>query len=479
VVTRKLKKIKTPNFLTFDNHDDEVFHLANHSIPAYVCAVLFRDHIDLLTKADKQYCKSIIFEYAQYGFNSTYRYQINDGTHPAIFTLPILFREFSKEKQFIKNLLLLNLFNDHPINIGGNRFYEFAIGAILKLWNNYFEDAQSLLLGFLALKQKYINLRERIRYESHKKMIYDRNEEIAKKTFLKENIDLFEKTINNEISIDDLGDIKKCDLSILQAAFVMIPNGSDHKEHKEITLKIISAFCTPLLSRDHKDRTDYAVRHNFLNKFAFFVLTAEKQDIELYLQPFLDGFNGSESISDLFREFITAEDYLHAYDNFWLVWNTFKDNLVKLCEKGDNYWYVERIVMSYLFANTPWKEKATDWHTLKEENKRFFKKIAEQIGHCPSTLYSLSKLLNNIGSNYLIDGVGWISNMLKNNENFHTIELVSDTIYYIENFSRKYILKNREYIRKTRQAKNEMLIILDFLIEKGSVVGYMLRENII
>jgi hypothetical protein len=49
----------------------------------------------------------------------------------------------------------------------------------------------------------------------------------------------------------------------------------------------------------------------------------------------------------------------------------------------------------------------------------------------------------------------------------------------LENLIRKYIYKNREKIRKTQKLKGEVLIILNFLIEKGSVVGYMLRENIL
>ena len=479
VITKQLKKIRTTDGLIFENHDDEAFYLANHSVPAYVCSVLLGDHIDELSKADKSYCKEIIFEYAQFIFNYKYRYQINDGTHPAIFALPILIREFPKEKDFIKKLLLFNLFNDYPINAGINRFSEFAIGAILRLWDDFFDDAHSLLLGYLVLKQNYRNLAKKIRQENYEKHIYDWDEEKVRKLFLKENNTLFEKTTNNEITIDDLGDLETYDLSVLQTAFMMIPNGSDNKDHKEIVLKIISAFSTPLLSREREDKIDYAVRHNFLNKYAFFVLKTKKQDIKMYLKPFLDNFNGSEPISDLFKEFITAEDYLNAYDNFWVVWNAFKDKMVELCESGDGYWYVDRIVMSYLFAYSQWKEVATEWHTLKDENKRFFKKIAEQLGHCPSTLYSLSKLLNNIGSNYLIEGVRWISNMLINNQNLYTSELVSDTIYYIENFSRIYIYKNRENIRKTRQTKQEILIILDFLISKGSVVGYMLRESIV
>ena len=53
------------------------------------------------------------------------------------------------------------------------------------------------------------------------------------------------------------------------------------------------------------------------------------------------------------------------------------------------------------------------------------------------------------------------------------------TIYYLENIVKKYAYNNREKIRKTQKLKREVLIILDFLIEKGSVVGYMLRENIL
>ena len=68
---------------------------------------------------------------------------------------------------------------------------------------------------------------------------------------------------------------------------------------------------------------------------------------------------------------------------------------------------------------------------------------------------------------------------MKNNSGLLDAKLNTNTIYYIENLSRKYIYNNREEIRRTRRSKIEVLIILDFLIEKGSVVGYMLRESIL
>ena len=73
----------------------------------------------------------------------------------------------------------------------------------------------------------------------------------------------------------------------------------------------------------------------------------------------------------------------------------------------------------------------------------------------------------------------WISEILNNNKNLWTDKLETNTIYYIENIVKKYIYKDREKIRKMKKLKQEVLIILDFLVEKGSVVGYMLRENIL
>jgi len=180
-----------------------------------------------------------------------------------------------------------------------------------------------------------------------------------------------------------------------------------------------------------------------------------------------------------FKEFIIREDAMKAYDKFWLVWSLFESKIVEMCVDGESYYYTKDIIESYLFALTPWTEKSESWHTIQEKNKGFFVRISENIGHCPSTLYAISKLLNGIGSIYLEEGVFWISKMLKENENLSKDKLEIGTIFFIENILRKYIYSNREIIRTTKQIKHEILIILEFLIDKTSVVGYMLRESIL
>jgi hypothetical protein len=393
--------------------------------------------------------------------------------------LPILLEKYPDKKRAIKEILIFNLFNCYPIDMAGTSFNAFAIIAVQKIWKSSFEDAQSILFGYLLLKPKFDALQEKIRQENYKKHEYNTQDNDVMRKFLKENKATLDKISDNQLSIDNLSDIEKIDLYVLKTAFQLIPLKTEREEHKTIAKKIISAFAEKIISNDREDRVDYKVRHDFLEKLAYFILSSPKKEISEYLKPFVDKFNSSEAVADLFEEFISAEDYLNSYENFWEVWNIFKEKIVDMCKKGDGYWYVDKIVKSYLFAQNPWKESAVEWHTLKNENRAFFKEIAEKLGHCPSALYAISKLLNDIGSPYLDDGISWLSGMLKSNNNLSKAKLEVNTIYYLENIVKKYVYKNREKIRKTLELKQSVLVILDFLINKGSVIGYMLRENIL
>jgi hypothetical protein len=458
---------------------DETFILMNASIPGNVCSVLVKYHLEVMTKEEQTLCNDIVMETASASLRPGYQYQIGDGSQFAISVLPILLDNFIEDRDVIIITLLLSLFDEYPIDMGSTGFNAFAIGAIHQLWETNFEDAQTLLLGYLLLKPKYEEFQERLRKEQIEKGEYGRsgNKEIDK--FLSENEQVVSNILGNKVLIDDLEDIQGLDLGILKTAFLAIPPKTDNAEHKKIVRLIIPSFAERLLSRDRDERIDYEVRHNFLRKFAYFVLSSPGDEIEEYLKPFLDGFNGSEAVADLFQEFVLAEDSLNAYDNFWKVWGLFTDRVIGLCEKGERAWYVDKIIKSYLFAQVPWVDKITEWHSLKNANKRFFKEMSQKTGHCPSTLYSITKLLNDVGSIYLNEGISWVSFMLEKNLGLLDAELITNTIYYIENLARKYTYNNREEIKRSARAKKEVLVILDFLIEKGSVVGYMLRERIL
>ncbi|MCY8138579.1 AVAST type 4 anti-phage nuclease Avs4 [Bacillus inaquosorum] len=456
---------------------DVEFQLSNKAIPAHVCTVLVRDYFEELSKSEMEFCKDVILTFASSSFRPNYMYQIWDGVEAAISVLPLILEKFPEEKEYIKGILLLTLFDSHSIGMY-KKFSDYSAETILNnLWDISYDDAQSLLLGFLYLKPKYDEMRESMRQEHPKQNKYKLYENELIETFIREYEKDIERVITNSITLDEIKYIKSINLCILRTAFQLIPLNNYDESHKIITQHIITAFAEKLLSNDREDIVDYEVSHDFLRKFSRIVLTSHRDDVFLFLQPFIESFNNNEPMADLFEEFILAEDILRTYDNFWLVWDLFYDKVAEL-SKGESY-YNQKIIKSYLFASIPWNEDVSEWHAFKDNNKRFLSKVARKMGESPSVLYSIAKLLNGVGQKYLNNGITWISKLLIENNNIWAAKLEENTTYHLENLVKSYIYKNRERIKRETKLKQEVLVILNFLVEKGSVAGYMLRENVL
>ncbi len=463
----------------FNNEPTKEFIMVNRSTPSFVCSVLLRDFIEKLNEEEKIFCKDIVIEMAKSAFNKNYNYQISDGIQESFSLLPIVMNEFPDDKPNVKILLLLGLFKQDRVGgmMDNHSFSIFPTVAIHQLWKSSFEDAQSLLIGYILLLPKFDELFSKIREENYQKNIYRLNTNQILERFLDENTKAIEDVVNCELELDEI-DIQKLDLNDLNTLFKLIPSDTKNELQKDIVKNIVFIFSEKIFSDEDDEKIDYMDKHNFLKNYAHFVLNLEQNEIKDFIEPFINKFNQSETMADLLKEFVLAEDYLNTYDNFWIVWNIFKEKIFEISQKGDGYWYVDKIIRSYLFAEVPWKEDAKEWRSFKEKQKRFFREVSSKIGHCPSTLYSISKLLNDIGSIYLDDGIGWFSTMLED-KNYITKKLETNTIYYLENSVKRYIFKNREAIKRSVTLKNKLLVILNFLIEKGSVTGYMLRESII
>ncbi|MFB5191763.1 AVAST type 4 anti-phage nuclease Avs4 [Alicyclobacillus fastidiosus] len=464
-----------------NKYDYEAFSSFNHSIPAEVCSVLIRDFANLLTDEDKAFCKETIVNAATSSFRPNYQYQISDGVESAISVLPILIREFPDESDIVKFILLMILFDRHSIGMYAD-FADFSVNAISKdLWNLSFEDANSILMGYLFLIPKYESIRTKLFEEMRRQSIYRVGQNELVQAFLNEYEMDIQKILDKEIRVHDLGCIGDIESEYLIVAFQLIPLGTNDVGHLQVAQDIISKFATDLMLDKSEDRISYSVQHDFLVKLSHLVLSCDEKYIPLYLAPFVDEkFTDSKIIAELFNQFILAEDSLRTINKFWAVWYFFYHKVIELTKVGEEEnWYTGNILKSYLFASVRWKENATEWKTFGEDNKRFFKDITKERGYFPSTLYSLAKLLNGVGSSYLSAGLVWISEMLCNNGGLWKSELYTNTVYYLECILKKHIHENREDIRRRHKHKRDVLIILDFLVERGSVVGYMLRESIL
>ncbi|MFQ6883582.1 hypothetical protein [Clostridium sp.] len=473
-ILKKINEIRNPDISQEIYDENNTFYLLNHQIPSCVCAVLVEHYIDKLNDEDKEFCKDVIIDKVITCVQSNYFYQVGDGMEEAITSLPKLMKLYPNEKQRIKVLLLLILFKDESVG-----FNVFSMIAINKMWEKEFDDANSLLLGYLILKQKYDKLKSTIRKENSKNGVlqYDLGELLSR--FLSENDMNLNKMVNNEFSISDVGIIEELDLLILSNALKMMPIKLERKDHMEIAYQIISVFATELMQDRDYDKVNYTVRNEFFKKYACIVLNSESGEVTNLIQPFIDKFNPTEPMAEMFQQFIYAEDRIMSYDNFWNVWNNFKDSIIKVTNRKSNSWYVDKIIKNYLFAEIQWNDSIKEWHSFKAINMRLIKSISENIGNHPSVLYSISKLLNNIGRSFISEGIILISNMLSRHSEYSSIKLEENTNYYLENLLRKYVYEKRDTIKKNKQLKKKTLVVLNFIIEKGSAVGYILRETII
>ncbi len=455
------------------NAENEDLVLINRSIPAYTCSVAVNDFFDMLNSEEREFCKSILVETASLPLRfEHYQYQISDGTEPAIISLPNLMNFFPDDKEDIKILLfLLLLAPREDISV-------FATRAILhSLWTINSKDAHSIFLGYLLLKPKYENIRAEEKKNNYEKGVFGIAEKQVLERFIHQYEAELENLVLNRLVYKGIDDIKIIDMGILNTAFELLPFSGRNRDHEEFLKTTLPIFAQKIFSDD--DRSDYTYIHRFLEKFAYHVLTSPKTSIYSYLEPFVQAFGSSRNTAEFFGEFITVEDKLNRYEEFWIVWETFYAKIVELCKKSSKNHYLNSIIQNYLLAWPYWKENAKEWHSLKDREKVFLNRVANDIGHHPAVLYSLSKVLYDIGSNFIEDGILWISNILQRNGTLLFEELETNTLYYLENLIRKYMLTKRQRIKTNPQLKNRIITILDFLIAKGSAIGYLLREDIL
>ncbi len=260
-----------------------------------------------------------------------------------------------------------------------------------------------------------------------------------------------------------------------------LPNYCDHFELGKAfgILQKENSIFRPTIDSHWPDRCPTATALNAIVAMNLLDIQFGMKSIEsLRVEKLKSEFRATRDIANLVREFITAEDALNQYEEFWTVWQIFYPKIVELCRNEYQLRYSKSTVYNYLFA-LEWREGAKEWHSLKDREKTFFKKVAEDIGGNSAVLYSLAKLLNDIGSGFASDGISWISGILQKNPDLSRKELEVNTVYYLENLIRSYILKNRRRIRINLQLKTQVLVILDFLLEKASVTAYLLREDIL
>lgn len=450
----------------------------DYYIPAFSCSKLILEHKEKLTKEDKAFCKEIVLTTISNLFADDYDYQISDGVEAAVHAISALVNEYPEETEDYVSIMVLTLLDKRPIG-HYKRICDYVIESIhnSKLWEQNPKVAQSILFGYIKLKPIYKN----IIAQKRKEIGWGR---ISKSSILEE----LEKTnadfVFENISFD-ISDISSLDIHDLEIVLQLIPSDTKNKIHLDIYAKSLPSLASQLLKdrRNYKDDSEddsniYLLRQHIIKNFAYFILQREESEIDVFLKPFIDSFSSTEETASFIEELVSAEDYINKYEQFWHIWNNLYPKIKELCVSPRGY-HLKGIIINYLLAWRWWPEGIEAWHSLKSENLSLYINASKELGDIPSVLYSIVRVLNTIGTNFKDEGIEWIHTIISNNSSLILDDLESNTLYYLEKFFRKYIFINKQRIKEEIRLKNKIIPILDFMIERGSIHGYLLRESIL
>lgn len=454
--------------------------ILDNCIPAFACSKLMIEHKDKLSEDDKNFCKEIILSSLSDLFSDNYNYQISDGVEAAVHAIPSLINEYPDEVEEYISLMVIVLFDEAPIG-HYKRICDYAIESIhkSKLWEQNSKVAQSILFGYIKLKPIYKNI------IIEKRKVQDYRGRISKSSILEE----LEKT-NADFTFEniqfDIKDIDSLDIHSLEVIHQLIPSDTKDKIHLDIYAKSLPSLASQLLKdrRSYKDDSGddsniYLLRQHIFKNFAYFILEREKSGIDIFLKPFIDSFSSTEETASFIEQIIYAEDSLKNHEQFWTIWHGLYPKIKELCETKSRDYRLKEIIINYLLAWRYWREGVEEWHSLKSENLSLYANASKEIGNIPAVLYSIAKVLNSIGTNFKDEGIDWIHSIVSNNSSLHLGDLESNTLYYLESFLRKFVFINRQKIKVEIKLKNKVIPILDFMIERGSIHGYLLRESIL
>lgn len=446
------------------SYQENDFSILNSSLLPRTAAGLIKCFSQQMTKEELDYCKMIVIKYSVQPLNEKYYFQYGDGVLECISVLP--------------NLLQLELSSDEYEQI------QVILLSIILLSSNAERNRKETLL--ISIRENFPELETNCLLEAYLLLIADWEKYLCSKRHL---------IYNNEISLFDIifrfYDLHKeildnyinnrfCSFSNIN--FDILPMHSIGNVTCMLSEKTSShtEFIKNLFIRGYTllDKNDY--RDNFRDNIFFIDELTKKcflfsdNEIEELLSPYIDNLLRQDFYEDLFNYFISAEDTIKNPKRFWFIWDLFYNKIVSVYLNFSHLNF--KILKAYLFNGIPWKHNAKNWHTFDKSHSSFFYKISKELSIYEDLIDYISFLLYGIGSCYLTEGITWLSIIATSNE--RNLSGPFET-YLLEQDIKSYIYKNQNEIRNNGPRKQEVCNILDYLIHRGSVTGYMLKDYIL
>ncbi|MBR5683229.1 MAG: hypothetical protein IKW96_08125 [Ruminococcus sp.] len=453
---------------TLIESDKEDLPLLSIDMITYTIAVLLRDFSGTLDTDQYDYCKNAILELGFCLVQNSSNALFNHDVKAVIMSeISNMVNQSDNDVEWTNPIIILLAFMlDYRKQIGNNMIYPLS-----GLWKKDRDLAFKLIIVFSKLIASF-NGNDVVAFvDSDKDNIADL---LSMDEYSLESIDLSVLDYNTRIYLSTLLDSH--DTSIVR-----------------FVITIGEQFWEKLFHDTHDDRLHriFELENEYKKWLAEYLLNIYSDGRSTIIQTLMPLVGFNREFDQLLSDIVNAEDINPRYDAFWDLWTLMQDYFYQEYEKNvDDYKSIntvvhigygyEDVLATYLLYSPFWKENTTHWHSLKPQNNTFYFAVANRLGYNPTILFAISQVLNTVGKTTFIEtGIDWINDIITNNPHLYVKTLPDNTLYYIEEYIFSYMNTHVDTIQTSIPIKRKVVKILDFLISKGSTMGFLLKEELI
>ena len=441
--------------------------------PVFGAAVLIRDFQPLLNEIQIDFCCNILRESMPIVFSLVPKHEVTDGTLAILSSMPFLISRAESDRDEQNNLII-----SYAMALLTDSSYSSCKLFATTMWSNQPIAASIIFLLHNCLLLDFNTWLRNIRQEGKKvnKFISQHKRKIE---------DII--TSNKEV---DASTLAKFDVNnLMKIALILDINSETHyKLFLQIADSIFQSIFYEPQYNDYEKNLNFDLVLAFTDWLADYIyLTSETKADRLIKLAMTKASGESRYVNYFLTHILLTHDKVKDNNKFWHIWNELFPYIKVLCGKykeavinlqNTHFNELNEIIATYCFAWPWWGEQQKHWLGVQRENLSFFNMIAKEIGYMPETLYSIARFLCTIGSDFIVEGTSWLATIIEQNPHLSASELMTDTIYYLEDILINLVATNENDVRKKDVLRKDVLCTLNYLVEKGSTVGFLIREEL-
>lgn len=455
---------------------DDIYVIVHRftAITSYTSAVLLRDFKETLSHEDRTLCECIIFSIADLFAHASHFeiVQAGNGIDAVAVGLVLLSNEDNIKAANDGNplyLLLKLALNDWSYNS------RIANGIASTIWAHSQNAAWRFLYLFSLLADSYEDA-------------LLKNESFSSDDFFKQNEGVIARALTKDsVDITDLDFSKLQNMTIFTLLSLVSPQAAEAFKFADATKDLVMELVftdNRDLRAERRELSGYTI--NYVSWLADVLLHCEQTKQTNLIDAFFQyaDLTRNDNSGYLLTELIRIQDINGKTDAFWNVWELLKPHLLALSSKPqvsfDNRhpYGLDKVIISYLFGNSPWRSDVHRCAFLPEGNAAFFDDFIDKSGSLKALFYAISRLLYTVGREpYLENGIDWMYKLVTRDPDCQ-LPLYQQTLYYMEEYVGLFVSCHRMDFRNDVELAIKTQAVLEYMVNRGSQIAFFLRELI-